>query len=117
MGNSGEDEENWKFFLTLLKNLLEKFANRSDDWCIISDRQKAIEAALTTIWPKVGRRYCCKHLAKNWKGEFNGPQLYSLFWRACSVTSPYTCKKAMERIEKENPLARIWLTNLGDKSR
>ncbi|KAL2925512.1 Deoxyuridine 5'-triphosphate nucleotidohydrolase [Bienertia sinuspersici] len=37
---SGEDEENWKFFLTHLKNLLEKFDDRGDDWCIISDRQK-----------------------------------------------------------------------------
>ncbi|KAL2921261.1 Protein FAR1-RELATED SEQUENCE 6, partial [Bienertia sinuspersici] len=114
---SGEDEENWKFFLTHLKNLLEKFADRGDDWCIISDRQKGIEAALTIVWPKVGRRYCCKHLAKNWKGEFNGPLMYSLFWRACSATSPFTFRKAMERIEKENPLARIWLANLGDQSR
>ncbi|KAL2942222.1 FK506-binding protein 4 [Bienertia sinuspersici] len=95
---SGEDEENWKFFLIHLKNLL------------------GIEAALTIVWPKVRRRYCCKHLAKNWKGEFNGPVMYSLFWRACSATSPFTFRKAMERIEKANPLARIWLANLGDQS-
>ncbi|KAL2895808.1 EF-hand calcium-binding domain-containing protein 5, partial [Bienertia sinuspersici] len=79
--------------------------------------EMGIEAALTIVWPKVGRRYCCKHLAKNWKGEFNGPLMYSLFWRACSATSPFTFRKAMERIEKENPLARIWLANLGDQSR
>ncbi|KAL2899079.1 Protein FAR1-RELATED SEQUENCE 6, partial [Bienertia sinuspersici] len=115
----GEDKENWKFFLTHLKNLLEKqkFANRGDDWCIISDRQKGIEAALTIVWPKIGRRYCCKHLAKNWKGKFNGPLMYSLFWRACTATSPLTFRKAMERIEKANPLAIIWLANLRDQSR
>ncbi|KAL2896957.1 putative transposase for insertion sequence element, partial [Bienertia sinuspersici] len=92
-------------------------ANRGDDWCIISDRQKGIEPALNAVWPKAGRRYCCKHLAKNWKGEFSGPLMHSLFWRAASATSPFTFRKAMERIEKENPLARIWLANLGDQSR
>ncbi|KAL2945019.1 Small ribosomal subunit biogenesis GTPase RsgA [Bienertia sinuspersici] len=80
-------------------------------------KARGIEAALTIVWPKVGRRYCCKHLAKNWKGEFNGPFMYSLFWRACSATSPFTFRKAMETIEKANPLARIWLANLGDQSR
>ncbi|KAL2942636.1 hypothetical protein RDABS01_030986 [Bienertia sinuspersici] len=34
-----------------------------------------------------------------------------------SATSPFTFRKAMERIEKENRLARIWLANLGDQSR
>ncbi|KAL2903252.1 Transposase for insertion sequence element IS905, partial [Bienertia sinuspersici] len=114
---SGEDEENWSFYLSHLKNLLYKHANRGDDWCIISDRQKGIEPALNAVWPKAGRRYCCKHLAKNWKGEFSGPLMHSLFWRAASATSPFTFRKAMERIEKENPLARIWLANLGDQSR
>ena len=38
---SGEDEENWKFFVSHLKRLLEP-CNRGNDWCIISDRQKVI---------------------------------------------------------------------------
>ncbi|KAL2937069.1 Methionyl-tRNA formyltransferase [Bienertia sinuspersici] len=79
--------------------------------------EMGIEPALNAVWPKAGRRYCCKHLAKNWKGEFSGPLMHSLFWRAASATSPFTFRKAMERIEKENPLARIWLANLGDQSR
>ncbi|KAL2924915.1 Methionyl-tRNA formyltransferase [Bienertia sinuspersici] len=111
---SGEDEENWSFFLSHLKNLLYKHANRGDD-CYWSF--KRIEPALNAVWPKAGRRYCCKHLAKNWKGEFSGPLMHSLFWRAASATSPFTFRKAMERIEKENPLTRIWLANLGDQSR
>ncbi|XP_021751353.1 uncharacterized protein LOC110717021 [Chenopodium quinoa] len=56
-----EDTDNWKFFVWHLKNLL-KDSGRGDEWCIISDRQKGIDAALTELWPKAGRRYCCKHL-------------------------------------------------------
>lgn len=69
------------------------------------------------IWPKAGRRLCVKHLSKNWKSKFPGVLMYALFWRACIATSTFTFRKAMERIEKANPAARVWLANLGDQSR
>ncbi|XP_021735263.1 uncharacterized protein LOC110701949 [Chenopodium quinoa] len=97
---SVEDTENWKFFLWHLKNLL-KDSGRGDEWCIISDRQKGIDAALTELWPKAGRRYCCKHLVKNWKKPFPGPLMFSLFWMACGAYSEFTFKKAMEQLQKE----------------
>ncbi|KAL2925237.1 Formimidoylglutamase [Bienertia sinuspersici] len=34
--------------------------------------EMGIEAALTIVWPKVGRRYCCKHLAKIGKESSTG---------------------------------------------
>ncbi|KAL2933638.1 Protein FAR1-RELATED SEQUENCE 6 [Bienertia sinuspersici] len=102
----GEDGESWKFFMWHLKNILKE-CNRGNDWCIISDRQKGIDVSLTEIWPEVGRRYCCKHLAKNWKAAFPGPLMHSLFWLACSATSTFTFKKAMDRMQKINPLALI----------
>lgn len=73
--------------------------------------------ALTEHWPKVGRRYCCKHLSKNWKRVFGGPLLFSLFWKACGATSKFTFKKAMEALDKVNPNTRVWLSKLGDQSR
>ncbi|XP_021713750.1 uncharacterized protein LOC110681903 isoform X2 [Chenopodium quinoa] len=45
---SVEDGENWKFFIWHLKQIL-KDLNRGDDWCIISDRQKGIDLALTEL--------------------------------------------------------------------
>ncbi|XP_021741129.1 uncharacterized protein LOC110707405 [Chenopodium quinoa] len=90
-------------------------------WAIVSredgDSWRGIDVALTDQWPEVDRRYCCKHLVKNWKSSFPGPLMYSLFWLACSATSPFTFKKAMERIQKVNPDACVWLSNLGDQSR
>ncbi|XP_021762539.1 uncharacterized protein LOC110727280 [Chenopodium quinoa] len=67
--------------------------------------------------PEVDRRYCCKHLAKNWKASFPGPLMHSLFWLACSATSPFTFKKAVDRIQAVNPMACEWLAKLGDQSR
>ncbi|KAL2930320.1 Regulatory solute carrier protein family 1 member 1 [Bienertia sinuspersici] len=110
----GEDGESWKFFMWHLKNILKEY-NRGNDWCIISDRQKGIDVALTEIWAEVGRRYCCKHLAKNSKAAFPGPLMHSLFWLACSATSTFTFKNVMDRMQKINPLALVWLSKLGDQ--
>lgn len=78
---------------------------------------KGIDAAINEIWPKVGRRYCCKHLSKNWKRKFPGPLMLSFFWKACGAYSPFTFRKAMEAIQKANPLALVWLADLGPQSR
>ncbi|KAL2943343.1 Elongation factor 2 [Bienertia sinuspersici] len=41
--------------------------------------------------------------------------MYSLFWHACSATSTFTLKKAMDKMQKINPLALVWLSKLRDQ--
>lgn len=43
--------------------------------------------------------------------------MYALFWRAASATSTFTFRKAMEAIDAANPLARVWLSKIGDQER
>ncbi|XP_021748520.1 uncharacterized protein LOC110714324 [Chenopodium quinoa] len=107
-----EDADSWKFFLYHLKNALQP-SGRGDNWCIISDRQKGIDPAISELWPKVGRRYCCKHLVKNYKVEFPILLMFQLFWKAAGAFNPFTFKKAMEALKKANPLALVWLSKLG----
>ncbi|KAL2943338.1 Maturin [Bienertia sinuspersici] len=38
-----------------------------------------IDNALRDLWPKAGRRYYYKHLSKNFKAQFPGPLMLSLF--------------------------------------
>ncbi|XP_021735702.1 uncharacterized protein LOC110702307 [Chenopodium quinoa] len=97
------------------KNAL-KDSGRGDEWCIISDRQKGIQAVLTELWPKSGRRYCCKHLVKNFKGEFPGLLMFLLFWKAARAYNPFTFRKAMEALQKANPLALVLLSKVGPQS-
>ena len=78
---------------------------------------QGIEKALTDLWPKVQRRYCCRHISANWKKSFHGPKLWQLFWLACGAFSTFTFAKAMNEIEKNNPDARRWLANLGPQER
>ena len=78
---------------------------------------QGIEKALNDLWPKVQRRYCCRHLSANWKKSFHGPKLWQLFWLACGAFSTFTFAKAMNEIEKNNPEARKWLANLRPQER
>ncbi|XP_021746756.1 uncharacterized protein LOC110712594 [Chenopodium quinoa] len=59
---STEDSDTWSFFVHHLRDLL-RATGRGDNWCIISDRKKGIEATLDKVWLDVDRRYCTKHLA------------------------------------------------------
>ncbi|XP_021750407.1 uncharacterized protein LOC110716080 [Chenopodium quinoa] len=111
-----EDVESWKFFVWHLKNALQP-SGKGDEWCIISNKQKGIDVAFNDLWPKVGRRYCCKHLVKNFKSSFPSLLMFQLFWKAAGAFNPFTFKKAMVALQKANPLALVWLSKLGPQSR
>ncbi|XP_063935333.1 uncharacterized protein LOC108226826 isoform X1 [Daucus carota subsp. sativus] len=95
---SAEDKETWSWFFWNLYNLLKESSRK--DWTVISDRQKGIDIALLDVWPTVKRRYCCRHISRNYKKQFSGPLLYILFWRACNATSQFTYRKAMEKLKE-----------------
>lgn len=72
--------------------------------------------AIADLWPKVDRRYCCKHLSKNFKRKFPGPLILSLFWKACGAYSFFTFEKAMKQLHKANPLSLVWLSKIEEQS-
>ncbi|XP_021773572.1 uncharacterized protein LOC110737535 [Chenopodium quinoa] len=77
---------------------------------------KGIDVALTELWPKVGRRYCCKHLVKNFKAQFPGLLMFQLFWKAAGAYNPFTFRKAMEALQKANPESLVWLATVGPQA-
>lgn len=79
---------------------------------------QGVDIALKDVWPSANRRYCCRHLSRNFKRVFPGPLMYILFWRAANATNPYTFKKAMERLRKEGkaPVMK-WFAEIGKQSK
>ncbi|XP_021758656.1 uncharacterized protein LOC110723618 [Chenopodium quinoa] len=111
-----EDKDSWSFFFWHLLNIVKESSRKH--WTIISDRQKGVDLALTQIWPEADRRYCCRHLSRNYKKAFPGPLMYILFWRACNATSFFTFRKAMERLKKGGgDEVMKWFADLGEQSR
>ncbi|XP_021764000.1 uncharacterized protein LOC110728665 [Chenopodium quinoa] len=77
-----------------------------------------VDVALKTVWPEAKRRYCCRHLSRNYKKAFPGPLMYTLFWRACNATNKFTFRKAMERLQKEGGEdVMTWFAALGHQSK
>ncbi|XP_010672552.2 uncharacterized protein LOC104889107 [Beta vulgaris subsp. vulgaris] len=113
---SVEDKYNWSFFFRHLHNIVKD--SKRENWTVISDRQKGVDLALKDVWPTTKRRYCCRHLSRNFKRRFPGPAIYILFWRACNATNPFTFRKAMEKLQKiGGSKVMEWFSELGNQSK
>ncbi|XP_074274033.1 uncharacterized protein LOC141597467 [Silene latifolia] len=109
-----ENKDSWSNFFWHLKQIL-KDSGRTN-WTIISDRQKGIEPALDVVWPEAFRRFCARHLCKNFKAEYPGLLMHSIFWRVVNSYSDWAFKKALEMVVRTggNGCAR-WFLDLGPK--
>ncbi|XP_021750439.1 uncharacterized protein LOC110716113 [Chenopodium quinoa] len=111
-----EDKQSWTYFFWHLLNIVKDSSR--EHWTIISDRQKGVELALEQVWPKADRRFCYRHLSRNYKKLFPGPMMYVLFWRACNASSTFTFRKAMEKLQKAGgDDGMTWFAELGEKSK
>ncbi|XP_021751655.1 uncharacterized protein LOC110717311 [Chenopodium quinoa] len=110
---SQEDKESWSYFFWHLSNMIKESSR--EHWTIISDRQKRVELALENVWPEADRRFCCRHLSRNYKKKFPGPMMYVLFWRACNATSAFTFRKVMEKLKKEGGIRRVCMVRIATR--
>ncbi|XP_074283347.1 uncharacterized protein LOC141607897 [Silene latifolia] len=109
-----ENKDSWSSFFLHLKNTLKD--SGGDNWTVISDRQKGVEPALNNVWPEAYRRFCARHLCKNFKADYPGVLMNKLFWRVVNATSEFSFKKALELIVQHGGRgAARWLLDLGDK--
>ncbi|XP_021764583.1 uncharacterized protein LOC110729168 [Chenopodium quinoa] len=85
---------------------------------IVYSLYQGVERALEQVWPKADRRFCCRHLSRNFKKLFPGPMMYVLFWRACNASSAFTFRKAMEKLQKVGgDYVTCWFADLGEQSK
>ena len=62
---SGEDEENWSWFLRNLRQAIPSLANAQIP--VFSDRDKGLLASVQEVFPGMTHAYCLRHLEANWK--------------------------------------------------
>ncbi|KAL2900128.1 hypothetical protein RDABS01_025210 [Bienertia sinuspersici] len=79
-----ENKKSRSWLFHHLKTILT--ATSRDDWTIMSNRQKGVDPSLDNVWPKVPRRYCARHLCKNFEGLYRATNA-QLFW---VVTNAYS---------------------------
>lgn len=79
---------------------------------------QGIDPSLDAVWPKVGRRYCKRHLCKNFKKEYPGLLMHKLFWCVINSYSEYCFRKAMAQVQKNAGAGVLkWFQDVGPMER
>jgi transposase-like protein len=74
-----------------------------------------LDQAIAKVFPNAEHRWCARHLYANFRAEFPGILLRTLFWKAAKSYCEWEFKEAMESIKKANPKAYEWLEKIPSK--
>ncbi|KAL0392824.1 UNVERIFIED_CONTAM: hypothetical protein Sradi_2505200 [Sesamum radiatum] len=72
-------------------------------WAFISDRQKGLLEAVSSLAPNAEHRFCLRHMYNNFKGKFKGQELKKLFWKAASTYNVKQHLRWMKEIDRVMP--------------
>lgn len=79
---------------------------------------QGIDPSLDEVWATVSRRYCARHLCKNFKREYPGILMHKVFWSVTNAYSLFTFKKALEQVQRFAGLGAVkWLKEIGPLDR
>lgn len=95
-----ETQDSWTWFLKFLFTDLQ--VGRGDDWTFISDQQKGLINAVSSLAPCAEHRNCSRHIYANWKKLYKGETFRNYFWRAAYATYEVEFNMAIEGMKRES---------------
>jgi hypothetical protein len=108
-----EDFENWQWFLEQLKEALGGEQGQFGYYTIMSDRQKGLLKAVSTVFPNCPQRFCLRHIYANFQtAGFRGEDLKMCMDNAAYAYTKDGFDKAMEEMKKQCELAWTWLIKI-----
>ena len=88
---------------------------RTEDYILISDREKGMASAVPKVFPIALHAHCCQHIADNIQQRF-GNKCRPLFWRIARAKKPKDFKSAIEILKKESLTAYLYLKAIDRKA-
>lgn len=88
-----ENVETWKWFLELLVPYIATVADsitwvhENENLTYMSDRQKGLLDAFSSVVPNADIRFCCKHIWSNFKTKLPGEIYREHFWKAARAST------------------------------
>ncbi|CAH9133748.1 unnamed protein product [Cuscuta epithymum] len=97
----GENRDSWEWFLTLLKSQLN--GSNGEGWTFMSDQQKGLLAASSSVFPRGFHRNCARHIYANWNKMHKGDELKLLFWKAVKAYNKADFEEAIQELKGVTP--------------
>ncbi|XP_038717385.1 uncharacterized protein LOC120010664 [Tripterygium wilfordii] len=104
-----ENDDNWMWFLSELRNLLESNTGNMPKLTIISSRQKGILDAVEANFPTAFHGYCMLHLIECFRKDFNSSMLVNMFWEAAYALTANEFEQKMSLIQDMSSEAASWI--------
>lgn len=101
--------DSWEWFLANLSLALGSPTNLT----IVSDRQKGLVPALSSIIPSARHYYCCHHIAENIKAASCDRAIVLKFWRAAKAFRPCEYEAYMNDILAVDQGAHTYINTIG----
>uniref|UniRef100_A0A1D1YJ79 Protein FAR-RED IMPAIRED RESPONSE 1 n=1 Tax=Anthurium amnicola TaxID=1678845 RepID=A0A1D1YJ79_9ARAE len=107
-----ENDENWIWFLSELRNLLETNTENMPRLTILSDRQKGIVDGVDFNFPTAFHGFCMRHLSESFRKEFNNTMLVNLLWEAAQALTVIEFESKILDIEAISQDAAFWIRRI-----
>jgi len=106
-----ENTENWTWFLDSFKIAMNL---NSDDAEItfVSDRQKGLINAVSTVFPFAAHSYCGRHIYGNLKSVCSNIEIEKLFWQALKASTEAEFNEVLNEIGIISPTAEEYLKQI-----
>ena len=105
-----ENVANWMWFL---ENLLSSVPEiNENDSAFVSDRQKGLLDAISTLFSTRKNIFCARHIFTNMASKFSMTQMKGLFWEIVDAFSFQHYSEVLERIRRINNSAANYLQSI-----
>ncbi|XP_022856374.1 uncharacterized protein LOC111377493 isoform X2 [Olea europaea var. sylvestris] len=107
-----ENDDNWMWFLSELRNLLEVNTENMPRLTILSDRQKGIVDGVEANFPTAFHGFCMRHLSESFRKEFNNTMLVNHLWDAAHALTVMDFEAKVIEIEEISQDAAYWIRRI-----
>ncbi|XP_010414237.1 PREDICTED: uncharacterized protein LOC104700419 [Camelina sativa] len=108
---SEDNDSNWQWFLSELRQLLEVNSENMPKVTILSSIDQSIDG-VDANFPTAFHGLCVHSLAESFGSQFNSSILVNLFWDAAKCLTEYEFEGKIHEIVQISPEAALWIRNL-----
>ncbi|GJS26969.1 elongation factor G, III-V domain-containing protein [Tanacetum coccineum] len=104
-----ESESSWSWFLEHLK--ADIMTPDGKEWAFMSDKQKGLLNAVSSIFPQAEHRLCARHIYANWYSDFRGEKLKVAFYSVAKCANEAQMQQRLDEIDNIKDGAKRSLEN------